>query len=296
MVPLREVDEMRVFIMAETMIGKPVADAISARLGRAVGELKSAGVTPALAVVRVGGRGSDIAYERGIVRRGDLLGVSVRKFTFGEDVRGDELLGAIDSISRDDSIHGALIFRPLPGGIDDAAVCGALSPPKDVDGITDESLAGLISGRGCGYAPCTAQACLEIFDHYDVGLCGKKVVIIGRSLVVGKPLALMLINRHATVTICHTRTVDLPSICGNADVLIAAVGRPNLIDRSYMSPGQIIVDVGINADSGGKLCGDVNFSDAEIYAGAITPVPGGVGAVTAAVLMKHVVEAAMRAS
>ena len=187
------------------------------------------------------------------------------------------------------------MFRPLPKHLDNERARNAIVPEKDIDGCTDGSLAGVFTNKDLGFPPCTAQAAIEILDHYGIELKGKNITLVGRSLVVGKPLAMMLLNRNATVTICHTRTVDLPSITKRADIIIAAAGQPEMLTTDYFSNGQIIIDVGINwSEAKSKLCGDVLFEDAEPIAGAITPVPGGVGAVTTSVLVSHVITAADR--
>jgi methylenetetrahydrofolate dehydrogenase (NADP+)/methenyltetrahydrofolate cyclohydrolase len=201
-------------------------------------------------------------------------------------------LDAIREINGDPAIHGCLMFRPLPRKEDEEAACALLDPAKDVDCMTAGSLGGVFTGKRVGYPPCTAQACLEILDHYRVNLQGKRVTVIGRSLVIGKPVSMMLQSRNATVTMCHTKTVDLPSVCRTAEVLVVAAGRAGVVNQSYVSPGQVVIDVGINVDENGKLRGDVDFEGVEPVVSAITPVPGGVGAVTTAVLCKHVVESA----
>ena len=205
------------------------------------------------------------------------------------------VLDAIDRINADERIHGCLPLRPLPESIDDGMVRRRLDAQKDVDGIGPASLARLFTGSGEGFSPCTAQACLELLDYYGVSLRGKHAVIIGRSLVVSRPLALLLVERDATVTICHTKTEDLPAICRTADLLVSAAGKAGLVDASYLRPGQIVVDVGVNVSPEGKLCGDVCFEQAEPVVEAISPVPGGVGSVTTLVLCKHVIQAAERA-
>lgn len=200
----------------------------------------------------------------------------------------------IDEVNSNDGIHGVLIFRPLPKHLDEEAVVKALAPEKDVDGITDGSMVGVFTSTPQGFPPCTPQACMEILDHYGIDCTGKKAVVIGRSLVVGKPAAMMLLKRNATVTICHTRTKDMPSVVREAEIVIVAAGRAGVVDDTYLSPGQIVIDVGINVNEEGKLCGDVDYEKAEPVVEAITPVPGGVGSVTTSVLVGHVVEAAMR--
>jgi methylenetetrahydrofolate dehydrogenase (NADP+)/methenyltetrahydrofolate cyclohydrolase len=180
--------------------------------------------------------------------------------------------------------------------MNDDRVRNTLAPEKDIDGITDSSLAGVFTGNDTGYAPCTAQACMEILDYYGIDPKGKRTVVIGRSLVVGKPVAMMLIGRHATVTVCHTRTVDMPAICRGGEILIVSAGHAGMVDKSYLSPGQIVIDVGINMAEGGGIIGDVNFAESEKIVKGITPVPGGVGTVTTSVLMKHVADAAEKAA
>ncbi len=256
-------------------------------------ELTAQGIQPTLAIVRVGERPDDLSYERGACKRAEALGIAVRKFLLPEDASQDDVLAAIAQVNDDASIHGCLMFRPLPKGIDEAAVCNALDPAKDVDGITAGSLAGVFMDTGVGFPPCTAQACVEILDHYGFDVEGKSVAVVGRSLVIGKPVAMMLLARNATVTLCHSRSRELPTICREADIVVYATGRPRAYSLEHFSGGQTVLDVGINVDEEGNLCGDVDFAAAEPVVGAITPVPRGVGSVTTAVLMRHVVEAAV---
>jgi len=282
--------------MAKLLKGAEVTASLNMAVQSEVEALKEKGILPTLCIVRVGEREDDIAYERSAAKRCEAMGVAVKHFVLPGEAAQDELLSVIQGVNRDDGIHGCLLFRPLPKQLDDNTVRNALCPEKDVDGVTDASLAGVFAGIDTGFPPCTPRACVEILDYYGVELKGRKVTVVGRSLVVGKPAAMMLLSRHATVTICHTRTVDMPALCRQADVLIVAAGRANVVDGSYLSPGQTVIDVGINVDEGGKLCGDVRFADAQAVVDAITPVPGGVGTVTTSVLVKHVVEAAKRQS
>jgi len=281
--------------VAELLKGAPVAAAINETTAADAETLSRQGIVPTLAILRVGERPDDIAYERGAAKRCEKLGVAVKIITLPADVSQDELLKQVESMNNDGAIHGILMFRPLPKHIDEALVCESISPAKDVDGITSGSLAGVFAGTDAGFPPCTPKACIEILDHYGINVQGKKVVVVGRSLVVGKPAAMLLLAKHATVTVCHTRTADMPAVCREADILLVAAGRANVVDRSYISPGQIVLDVGINSDEHGNLCGDVNFGQAEPIVAAITPVPGGVGTVTTSVLVRHVVMAAKRA-
>lgn len=282
--------------MAEILKGAPVAKAISQQAALRAAELTGRGITPTLAIVRVGERPDDISYEKGAVKRCDACGAAVRHVILPADVSQDELISAIRSLNQDDSVHGILMFRPLPRHIDEAAVCDSIAPEKDMDGVTEGSMAGIFSGSGKGYPPCTAQACIEILDHYGIELRGKHAVIVGRSNVIGKPAAMLLLGRNATVTICHTKTADTEAECRRADIIVAAAGKAGVISADHVSPGQIVLDVGINVTPEGKLTGDVDFEAVEPIVSAITPVPGGVGSVTTAVLAKHVVEAAEAAS
>ena len=275
--------------------GGPAAAALNEKTAARAAALAAQGATPTLAVVRVGAREDDLAYERGVLARCSKLGIAVRPFQLDADAEQAELLDVLDEVNRDRTIHGCLLFRPLPTQMDDRTVRAALAPEKDVDGITDASLAGVFTGSGVGYAPCTAQACAEILDHYGIPLEGKRVTVVGRSLVVGKPAAMLLDRKNATVTLCNSRTRDLPALCCQAEVLVVAMGRREAIGAGCFAPGQVVVDVGIHTGADGKLCGDVRFAEAEPAVAAITPVPGGVGAMTTSVLASHVVEAAEKA-
>ena len=278
--------------MALLLKGGQAAAAMNEKTAARVAALTAAGVVPTLAVVRMGAREDDLSYERGVMNRCAKLGIQVKPYLLEADASQDRLLAVLGEINQDSSIHGCLIFRPLPAQIDDKAVRSTLAPEKDVDGITDASLAGVFTGSGVGYAPCTAQACVEILDHYGIPLEGKRATVVGRSLVVGKPAAMLLDRKNATVTICNSRTRNLPEICRSADVLVVAMGKQGAIGGDCVAPGQVVVDVGIHTDENGKLCGDVRFAEAEPVVEAITPVPGGVGAMTTSVLAAHVVEAA----
>ncbi|MCQ2545584.1 MAG: bifunctional 5,10-methylene-tetrahydrofolate dehydrogenase/5,10-methylene-tetrahydrofolate cyclohydrolase [Clostridia bacterium] len=280
--------------MAEILKGMPVAKAMTQVSAGRVEALKEKGIVPTLAIVRLGEKPSDMSYENGAKKRAEKTGVEVKQFVLPESTTQEELADVIKDINADDSIHGVLMFRPLPKHIDEKAVCEMLDPAKDMDGITSGSMAGVFMENGMGYPPCTASAVMEILDHYGIELKGKKVTIFGRSLVIGKPVAMMVMGRHATITMCHSRTTgeDFAKAGQEADIVIAALGRAKMIDASKLGRDQVIIDVGINVDEEGNLCGDVDFDAAEPRAKAITPVPKGVGSVTTAVLMKHVVEAA----
>lgn len=284
--------------MAELLKGAPVVKAMTEALRPRAEALRARGVTPVLALVRVGEREDDIAYERGAVKRCEQCGVEARRFTLPAGAVQEALTERLRSLSADGSVHGILLFRPLPGHMDDAAVCAAIAPEKDVDGVTAASMAALYAGAGEDrdriFAPCTAEACVALLKHYGTELRGKRAVVVGRSLVIGKPLAMLLLAEDATVTVAHSRSEDLAAVCRDADVLIAAAGRAGLIGAEHVRAGQTVVDVGIHVLPDGTLCGDVRAAEAEPIVRALTPVPGGVGAVTTAVLCKHVIEAASR--
>ena len=271
--------------MATILKGAPVVAAMNEHNAALCEQLKAKGITPTLAVVRVGEREDDLSYERGVITRCGKVGVAVRQFVLPADATQEQLLRVLD---------GCLLFRPLPRQFDDRTIRTALRPEKDIDGITDASLAGVFTNTDLGYAPCTAQACMEILKYYNVPLSGKRAVVVGRSLVVGKPAAMMLDRENATVTLCNSRTRNLPEVCRQADIVVVAMGKMAAVGADCLRAGQTVVDVGIHVNEEGKLCGDVQFAAAEPGGDAITPVPGGVGTVTTSVLVGHVVQAACK--
>ncbi len=280
--------------MAKQLLGKEVNAQLNERIKADVAALKEKGIEPTLGIIRVGEREDDLSYERGATKRCETLGVSYKKYVLPVEAAQEDVLRVIDEVNNDPQIHGVLLFRPLPKHLDEEKIINALAPEKDVDGITDGSLAGVFAGKALGYAPCTPSACMEILDHYGIDPAGKKCVVIGRSLVVGKPAAMMLLKKNGTVTICHTKTQDMPSVVKEADIVIVAAGRAGVVGGEYLRAGQVVLDVGINMGPDGKLCGDVNYTEAEPIVDAITPVPGGVGSVTTSVLLAHVVDAAKK--
>jgi methylenetetrahydrofolate dehydrogenase (NADP+)/methenyltetrahydrofolate cyclohydrolase len=280
--------------MATLLSGKEVAAKLNETLAARVCALRNSGVVPCLCILRVGERENDIAYENNAMKRCEKIGIAVKTLRFPTSAAQGELLESMNAINHDNDIHGCLLMRPLPGHMDDNLIRNALHPQKDVDGITDVSMAGVYAGTGCGFPPCTPEACMEILDYYHVDSTGKRAVVVGRSLVAGRPAALMLIRRNATVTVCHTKTADLPSVCRQAEILIVAAGRAGMVDQAYLTPGQTVIDVGINVDASGTLRGDVNMESAQSVSAFITPVPGGVGTVTVSILARHVIEAAQR--
>ena len=281
--------------MAQLLKGAEVVSALNERIKADVSALVSRGVLPTLAILRVGEKPDDLAYERGAIKRAETVGVAIKQIVLPETVSQESLLAEIERINADGTIHGCLMLRPLPKHIDDLRAREALLPEKDIDGITEGSLAGVFSGTKRGFPPCTAQACMEILSYYGIDPAGKRAVVIGRSLVIGKPVAMMLLQKNATVTICHTKTKDMSSETRRAEILIVAAGRAGVVGAEYVSAGQTVLDVGINFDASGKMTGDADFAAVEPIVGAITPVPGGVGTVTTSVLMAHVTEAAKRA-
>ena len=281
--------------MAEVYKGKPVADALNAKMAADVTALKEKGITPTLAILRVGERDDDLSYERGAMKRCDGVGVAVKSVVLPGDVDSDTFFKTLDQLNNDPEVHGILMFRPLPKQLDGEKARKMLNPAKDVDGCTDGSLAGVFTNTALGFPPCTAQAAMEILDYYGVDCKGKRAAVIGRSLVVGRPAGMMLLHKNATPTICHTKTVDMPSIIREADIVIVCAGKMETIGKEYFREGQVVIDVGIGwNEEKGKLCGDVKYDEVEPIVAAITPVPGGVGSVTTSVLVSHVVEAAKR--
>ncbi len=275
--------------MTKHLKGAPVAAALCEKAKEIAQEIS---VTPTLAIVRVGDKEDDLYYQRSAIKRCEGIGQKVQLSELPITITQQELMSEIVRLNNDDSIHGVLLLRPLPKHIDENLICNTLDAKKDIDGITDASLAGVFCANGVGFAPCTARACMEILDYYGVELAGKRATVVGRSLVVGKPVAMMLTGKNATVTICHTKTADMAAECSSAEILIVSAGRAAVIKEEHLCDGQTVVDVGINVDEGGNLCGDVKSAAAEEKDLAYTPVPGGVGVVTTAVLACQLAEAA----
>ena len=287
--------------MAKQLLGKEVNEALVATLQARTAALQEKGVKACLGIIRLGENPSDLSYEKGATKRAEEVGVAVKNYILPETATKEEVLAVIDEVNADASVHGVLMFRPLPKHLkaDQDEICNRLAPAKDVDSMTHMSNAGVFEGQDLGYAPCTPAACMEILDHYGIDCKGKNAVVIGRSLVVGKPAAMMLMGKNATVTVCHTKTVDTAAICREADILISAAGVLGSLTKDFVRPGQIVIDVSMNwnpekitSKGKGGMSGDAVYDEVEPIVGAITPVPGGVGAVTTTVLMKHVVEAA----
>jgi len=278
---------------ARILDGKATALAVRETVAARVAQLVDAGVHPGLTVVLVGEDPASQVYVRNKDRAATAAGFKVDTVRLPADTSQADLIGHVERLNADDSVHGILVQLPLPKGLDSDAVVRALDPRKDVDGLHPENVAALVMGTR-GLVPCTPAGCIEILDRHGIELEGRHVVVVGRSMLVGKPLAQLVLARNATVTICHSRTKDLASICRQADVLIAAVGRAELVKGDWVREGATVLDVGINRGEDGKLVGDVEFGAASERAGAITPVPGGIGPMTIAMLLSNTATAAAR--
>lgn len=287
--------------MAELLSGTEVSRSLDERTAKKAEMLRRRGVVPKLVIVRLGENPSDLSYERGAMKRAEALGVRTHRIVLGDQATKEELLQVIRELNADTGVHGVLLFRPLPKHLAafESVICNALDPEKDVDSMTDISHAGVYENREIGFPPCTPEAVIKILDHYGIEPAGRRVAVIGRSLVVGKPVAMMLMARHATVTVCHTRTADVPGITREADIVVSSAGVLRSLTREHVREGQVIIDVSINwdpskKDGRGGIAGDADFEEVEKVVKAITPVPGGVGAVTTSVLIEHVVRAAAK--
>lgn len=278
--------------MAQQLMGKAVADAVCEKLKADVSALRAKGITPKLAIVRVGERGDDIAYERSAMKRMAALDIDVENVLLPEDISQEALEASFRKVNEDSAVHGMMIFQPLPKHLSAKPLVDMIHPLKDVDGISPLNAAKVFAGDSSGVAPCTPSACMAILAHYGVNLTGKRVAVVGRSMVVGRPLSMLLLKENATVTICHTRTENLADRLKEADIVIAAAGKAKMITAEMVRPETVVIDVGINIDENGKLVGDVDDEAVEPIVSAITPVPGGVGSVTTAILAQHVVQAA----
>ena len=275
--------------------GKEVANSINEISIKKTNELKEKGITPTLAIVRVGENGSDISYEKNATKKCNEIGVEVKNIILDKEIEYDKFYKTLDELNNDDAIHGILMLRPLPKYLDNEKARKYIAANKDIDGCSDNSLAAIFTNTDVGFPPCTAQAAIEILNYYNIEVTGKNIVVLGRSLVIGKPVSMMLLNRNATVTICHTKTKDVQSITSKADIIICATGAMESINKDYVRPGQTIIDVGITYNEAKqKLCGDVLFEEVEPIVENITPVPGGVGSVTTSILVSHVVDAAYK--
>ena len=274
--------------------GKEVADKIVEEIKTRVEELKSKGIDPKLAILRVGAREDDLAYERGVLKRFESAGVEVEVTAVESSISQEDLDRTFDGINNDSKVHGILVFRPLPKGLSDEHMRRTIDPGKDSDFMDIRNMENVLAGVPDAAAPCTAEAVMSLIRHYNIETKGKKVTVVGRSLVIGKPVALLLTTANATVTVCHTKTLNIEEECRNADIIVACCGVAKMITDKFVRPGQIIIDVGMNVDEEGRLCGDVDYEGVSQIAEAVTPVPGGVGSITTAILLKHVVDNAGR--
>lgn len=273
------------------MLGKTAAEKLTAELKAEVEMLMQKQINPKLLIIRVGERSDDLAYEKGAISRCGKIGIVVEVSAFPDNITTEDFASEIEKANKDTDIHGVLIFRPLPKQIDENVIKHRIAPEKDVDCFNPINASKLLEGDKTGFGPCTAEAVMELIKHYNIDLAGKRAVVIGRSMVIGKPVALMLLNENATVTICHSKTKDLHKVCEEADILIAALGKAKIVDNTFIKEGAIIVDVGINVDEEGNMVGDVDFQKCSEKASMITPVPGGVGSVTTTILAKNVIKA-----
>ena len=276
----------------ELIKGAPVSAKIKEEVGAMLEKIN--GPAPKLAIARVGENPDDMSYERGAVKKMDAFGLRSQCYTFPADITDEDFKKEFTAINADTDVSGILLLRPLPKQICEKDIEAMIDSKKDLDGISPVNIAKVFSGDSTGFAPCTAEAVIEVLKAYDISMEGKRAAIVGRSMVVGRPLFMLLLKENATVTICHTRTKDLPGTCKQAEILVAAAGKAKMLDASYVGENTTVIDVGINVDENGKLCGDVAAETLEEKSGKLTPVPGGVGAVTTAVLAKHLVQAALR--
>ena len=276
--------------MTKILNGKEVAKTLKEKLSEEVEELKKTGKTPGLSIVMAGDRPDSAAYIRGAVKRAESIGIQCFVKELPEEISQEEFLKVIRHLNDDNKVNGIIIMQPLPDQISEDVVKYEICPGKDVDGFSPVNVSKVMSGEADGFAPCTPSAVVEILDHYGIQIEGKRTVLVGRSMVVGRPLSMMLLKRNATVTLCHTRTVDLAKETKRAEILIAAAGKAKMIKKDMVQDGAVVIDVGINFEDG-KMCGDVDYDEVSTVAGKITPVPGGVGSVTSTVLAKHVIEA-----
>lgn len=269
--------------------GKKVSDGIKEYVSK---ELETLSFVPKLAIVRVGENPDDMSYERGATKKLKSFGLDVASYVFPQDISDEDFKKAFKDINENDEVIGILLLRPLPRTINEKDIENMIDPKKDLDGISPINIAKVFAGDTSGFSPCTAEAVIEVLKAYDIELTGKRVTVVGRSMVIGKPVSMLLLKENATVTMTHTRTVNLKKTCSDAEIVIAAAGRAKMLNSDYCGQDAVMIDVGINVDENGKLCGDVDYSTLDGKASAATPVPGGVGTVTTAVLAKHLIQAA----
>ncbi|MEY8339533.1 bifunctional 5,10-methylenetetrahydrofolate dehydrogenase/5,10-methenyltetrahydrofolate cyclohydrolase [Lachnospiraceae bacterium 62-35] len=274
-----------------TLKGIDTAGKIKEEIDKGLEELK--GYIPCLAIIRVGERPDDVSYEKGAVKKMEKLGLKALSYVFPEKISDEKFKEEFCRINGDDKVDGILLLKPLPRHICEKDIEKLISPEKDLDGISPENIAKVFAGDKSGFAPCTAEAVMEVLKAEKIETEGKRMTIVGRSMVVGRPLSMLALGQNATVTVCHTKTKNLKEECQRAEILVAAAGKAGMIDKSYVGENAVVIDVGINVDENGKLCGDVDFEGIKEKAAMATPVPGGVGMVTTSVLAKHLVQAVL---
>ena len=280
--------------MTQILNSKPVVQTLKDNLLQEIAELQAAGINPTLGIIRVGERPDDVYYEKSIIKNCDIIGIHTKTYHLGQDITMAEFVKVLEQINDDNSVHGILIFQPLPKQLDINKIKYVINPAKDIDCMNPLNLVKVFEGDVSGFVPCTPAAVIETLKHYQIELQGKNVVVIGRSMVVGKPLSMMLLQENATVTVCHSKTQDLPGVARQADIVVAAIGKAKFIDEKYVHQDSIVIDVGINEAEDGKMCGDVDYEAVKDKVKAITPVPGGIGSVTTMILLKHTVMACKR--
>ncbi|MDD2397176.1 MAG: bifunctional 5,10-methylenetetrahydrofolate dehydrogenase/5,10-methenyltetrahydrofolate cyclohydrolase [Tissierellia bacterium] len=273
------------------LTGKPVAEHLRANIKARVADLNERNIVPTIIIIRVGNKEDDVFYERSILKNCSLLGIEGRVEELPENVSMEELSKAIEDANSDENIHGIMMFRPLPEHLKEREILEKIDPRKDIDGMTPGNLEKIFEGDDSGFSPCTPKAVIEMLKYYDIPLQGASVAVSGRSLVVGKPLAMLLLNENATVTICHSKTKNIKSITSQADVVVVAIGKAKFMNEEYFTESSIVIDVGVNDDGNGKICGDVDYDKAFGKVKMLTPASGGVGTITTTILLEQAVRA-----
>lgn len=280
--------------MSEILYGKNVALNLKEDMKKNIEDLKKKNIIPKVAIIRIGEKSDDIAYEKSIIKNCTNLGVNTETYKLEKSVSQNEMLNLIDKLNKDTEVNGILVFRPFPKHLDQELINSSISVKKDIDCMNPLNLEKIFEGKLDGFMPCTAEAVVEMLKYYNINLEGSNVVIINRSMVVGKPLSMMLLSHNATVTICHSKTKKLSSITKNADIVVTAVGKAKMIDQQYFSKDSVVIDVSINVDDNGKLCGDIDYDSVYGKVKSITPVPRGVGSVTTTLLIKNIVDGCIK--
>ncbi len=280
--------------MSSILMGRPVAKEIKDNIKVDIAELKKKKIVPTLGIIRMGERADDLAYENSIIDNCEALGIGYKVFELDREDSMDKFTELLDTVNNDDNIHGILIFRPLPAQIDIDIVKNTINPDKDIDCMNPLNLQKVFTGDLDGFIPCTPKAVIEILKYYNYDLKGANVAVINSSLVVGRPLSMMLLEEKATPTICHSKTKDLMKITSSSDIVVTAIGKAKFFGSDYFNDTNVVIDVGINNDEDGGICGDIDYDEVEKIVKAITPVPGGVGSVTTSILLSHVIKACQK--